>query len=232
MRGVPREKARSEPVVSAPPTPRRCPSAARPAAVSSQAPRIACVQQECNRPQTQRRRKRRKENANEIPLTPLNTIPLPPGPAHGSHAANTRQICYEQSRLPTRCALARRPAARQQKGAVSRREPRAIGSRRVFHAVPHDRHHLSKPLKRRCGQQKPETSLHLKAILRGVPREKARSEPVVSTPPAPRRCPAAYPQKPMRTRVRSRCLNTEWSFLWKNKRKSCRSEKRIFRLGS
>ena len=29
MRGVPREKARSEPVVSAPPTPRRCPSAAR-----------------------------------------------------------------------------------------------------------------------------------------------------------------------------------------------------------
>ena len=31
MRGVPREKARSEPVVSAPPAPRRCPSAARPA---------------------------------------------------------------------------------------------------------------------------------------------------------------------------------------------------------
>ena len=30
-----------------------------------------------------------------------------------------------------------------------------------------------------------------KAIMRGVPREKARSEPVVSAPPAPRRCPSA-----------------------------------------
>ena len=141
--------------------------------------------------------KPRRESANEIPLTPLNTIPLPPSPAHGSHTANTLQICNEQSRLPTRCALARRPAARQQKCVVSRREPRAIGSRRVFHAVPHDRHHLSKPLKRRCGQQKPETSLHLKAIMRGVPREKARSEPVVSAPPLPICCPAAAQPLPL-----------------------------------
>ena len=132
--------------------PLRRPAAApllpRPAAVSSQAPRIARVQQECNRPLPPRRRKRRRENANEIPMTPLNTIPLPPSPAHGSHAANTLQICNEQSRLPTRCALARRPAARQQKGAVSRREPRAIGSRRVSHAVPHDRHHAFESPKR------------------------------------------------------------------------------------
>ena len=132
MRGVPREKARSEPVVSAPPPPRRCPSAARPAAVSSQAPRIARVQQECNRPQTQRRRKRRRENANEIPPTPLYSIPLPPRPAHGSHAANTLQICNERGGFPNDGVLARRPAARQQKGAVFRRESRAIGSRRVF----------------------------------------------------------------------------------------------------
>ena len=152
---------------------------------------LVAPERECNRPQTQRRRKRRRENANEIPLTPLYTRPLPPGPAHGSHAANTLQICNELGGFPERCALARRPASRQQKGAVSRRESRAIGSRRVFHAVPHDRHHLSKPLKRRCGQQKPETSLHLKAIMRGVPREKARSEPVGSAPPTPRRCPSA-----------------------------------------
>ena len=32
-----------------------------------------------------------------------------------------------------------------------------------------------------------------KAIMRGVPREKARSEPVGSAPPAPRRCPSAAP---------------------------------------
>ena len=93
---------------------------------------LVAPEQDSNRPLPPRRRKRRRENANEIPLTPLNTIPLPPGPANGSHTANTLQICNEQSRLPTRCALARRPAARQQKGAVSRREPRAIGSRRVF----------------------------------------------------------------------------------------------------
>ena len=147
---------------------------------------LVAPEQECNRPHTQRRRKRRRENANEIPLTPLYHI-LSPGP----HRANTLHYCYELGGFPERCALARRPAARQQKGAVSRREPRAIGSRRVFLAVPHDRHHLSKPLKRRCGQQKPETSLHLKAIMRGAPREKARSEPVVSAPPTPRRCPSA-----------------------------------------
>ena len=35
-----------------------------------------------------------------------------------------------------------------------------------------------------------------KAIMRGVPREKARSEPVVSAPPAPRRCPSAGPPLP------------------------------------
>ena len=134
---------------------------------------LVAPEQECNRPQTQRRRKRRRENANEIPLTPLYHI-LSPGP----HRANTLQICNELGGFPNDGALARRPASRQQKGVVS------------------------------------------------------RSEPVGSAPPAPRRCPAAYPQKPMRTRVRSRCLNTEWSFLWKNKRKSCRSEKRIFRLGS
>ena len=109
---------------------------------------LVAPEQECNRPQTQRRRKRRRENANEIPLTPLNTIPLPPSPAHGSHAANTLQICNEQSGLPTRSALVRRPATRQQKGAVSRREPSAIGSRRVFHAVPHDRHHAFESPKR------------------------------------------------------------------------------------
>ena len=106
--------------------------AAAPPLPASQAPRIARVQQECNRPQTQRRRKRRRENANEIPLTPLNTIPLPPSPAHGSHTANTLQICNERGGFPNDGVLARRPASRQRKCAVSRREPRAIGSRRVF----------------------------------------------------------------------------------------------------
>ena len=101
--------------------------AAAPPLPASQAPRIARVQQECNRPLPPRRRKRRKENANEIPLTPLYHI-LSPGP----HRANTLHYCYELGGFPERCALARRPAARQQKGAVSRREPRAIGSRRVF----------------------------------------------------------------------------------------------------
>ena len=106
------------------------------------------VKQDGNRPLPPRRRKRRRENANEIPLTPLYTIPLPPSPAHGSHTANTLQICNERGGFPNDGALARRPAARQQKGAVSRREPRAIGSRRVFHAVPHDRHHAFESPKR------------------------------------------------------------------------------------
>ena len=90
------------------------------------------------------------------------------------------------------------PAASQQKGAVPRREPRAIGSRRVFHAVPHDWHHLNKSRKRKCGQQKPETPLYLASIVRGVPREKARREPVVSAPPTPRRCPPAALPPPRR----------------------------------
>ena len=150
------------------------------------------VQQDSNRPLPPRRRKRRRENANEIPLTPHNTIPLSPSPAHGSHAANTLQICNERGGFPNDGALARRPAARQQKGAVSRREPRAIGSRRVFHAVPHDRHHVSKPLKRRCGQQKPETSLHLKAIMRGYRVKKLGASPSSR----PRRCLSAAPPLP------------------------------------
>ena len=71
------------------------------------------------------------------------------------------------------------------------------GSRRVFHAVPHDWHHLNKSRKRECGQQKPETSLYLASIVRGVPREKARREPVGSAPPTPRCClPAASPLPP------------------------------------
>ena len=44
-----------------------------------------------------------------------------------------------------------------------------------------------------------------KAIMRGVPREKARSEPVVSAPPPPRRCLSAAPLLPCRCLPR-RCL--------------------------
>ena len=60
----------------------------------------------------------------------LNSIPLPLGQPIAHTQPTHCTICYELSGFPLRGALARRPASRQQKGAVSRREPRAIGSRR------------------------------------------------------------------------------------------------------
>ena len=149
------------------------------------------VQQDSNRPLPPRRRKRRRENANEIPLTPLNTIPLPPSPAHGSHTANTRQICNELGGFPNYGVLARRPAARQQKGAVSRREPRATGRGEFFtrSRMIGTTHSKARNV---CSVSARYHASSFKAIMRGVPREKARSEPVGSAPPAPRRCPLLH----------------------------------------
>ena len=89
------------------------------------------------------------------------------------------------------CVIARRSAYNPTERRCLTAGAESDGSRRVFHAVPQDRNHLNKSRKRECGQQKPETPLHLHHILRGVPREKARREPVVSAPPSPRRCLAA-----------------------------------------
>ena len=151
---------------------------------------LVAPEQACNRPQTQRRRKRRRENANEIPLTPLNTIPLPPSPAHGSHTANTLQICNERGGFPNDGVLARRPAARQQKGAVSRREPRATGRGEFFtrSRMIGTTHSKARNV---CSVSARYHASSFKAIMRGVPREKARSEPVVSAPSTPRRCLSA-----------------------------------------
>ena len=77
--------------------------------------------------------------------------------------------------------------------ALSHGGSRERSGRGEFFAVPQDWSHLDKSRKRQCGQQKPETSLHLKAIMRGVPREKARSESVVSAPPPPLRCLSGTP---------------------------------------
>ena len=98
------------------------------------------------------------------------------------------------------------PIPLQPRPAVGQREVRFLsagdgsdGSRRVFHAVPQDRNHLNKSRKRECGQQKPEAPLYRNHILRGVPREKARREPVVPAPPAASGCLTAV-------RLPRRCL--------------------------
>ena len=132
----------------------------------------------------QRTRKRNSTNS---------TSPTYPHHPKRPHAANTQHSGKEQKGASPQCVIARRSAYNP----TERRYPPAgaesDGSRRVFHAVPHDWHHLNKSRKRKCGQQKPETSLYLASIVRGVPREKARREPVVSAPPTPRRCPPAAP---------------------------------------
>ena len=121
MRGVPREKARSEPVGSAPPALGRCPSAAPPlfrrcpAAVSSQAPRIA-----------------RLLSATLLPFSPHNLRPLhlvlslhpPPPPValppRGGifftfPLAGEQNFCYDLIRLEKRKALCPRSSRAQNK---------------------------------------------------------------------------------------------------------------------
>ena len=75
--------------------------------------------------------------------------------------------------------------------ALSHGGSRERSGRGEFFAVPQDWSHLDKSRKRQCGLQKPTTLLNLNHILWGVPREKARSEPVGSAPPTPRRCLSA-----------------------------------------
>ena len=156
--------------------PRRCLTAA---------PLPRCLTAAPKAPQAPQRKRQRNSTNSSSPTYPH----LPKRP----HAANTQHLGKEQKGASPQCVIARRSAYNP----TERRYPPAgaesDGSRRVFHAVPHDWHHLNKSRKRKCGQQKPETSLYLASIVRGVPREKARREPVVSAPPTPRRCPPAAP---------------------------------------
>ena len=141
-------------------------------------------------PQAPQRTRQRNSTNSSSPTYPH----LPKRP----HAANTQHLGKEQKGASPQCVIARRSAHNPTERRCPPAGAESDGSRRVFHAVPHDWHHLNKSRKRECGQQKPETSLYLASIVRGVPREKARREPVGSAPPTPRRCLTAAPPLPRR----------------------------------
>ena len=93
---------------------------------------------------------RKRQCGQQKPTTSLNLstsihtpyILIPLRPARCQHAAYTLHFCYELSATP--CKRIRQKANVQP---AERRHPTAgagsDGSRRVFHAVPHDRHHLT-----------------------------------------------------------------------------------------